>query len=84
MFPVTAQAAELRKIDRVISVTGSLNPDESVTVNSEVIGRVTAILFDFGQAVHKGDVLAEIDKQEYQIQIERSKAALPKPWRASA
>jgi RND family efflux transporter MFP subunit len=76
VLPVTAQMAELRKIDRVISVTGSLNPDEMVTVNSEVIGRVTAILFDFGQAVHKGDILAEIDKQEYQIQVERSKAAL--------
>jgi RND family efflux transporter MFP subunit len=75
-LPVTAQMAELRKIDRVISVTGSLNPDEMVTVNSEVIGRVTAILFDFGQAVHKGDILAEIDKQEYQLQVERSKAAL--------
>ena len=73
---MTASTAELRKIDRVISVTGSLNPDETVTINSEVIGKVTSIRFDFGQAVHKGDVLAEIDKQEYQIQVERSKAAL--------
>jgi RND family efflux transporter MFP subunit len=75
-LPVTSAAAESRKIDRVISVTGSLNPDETVTINSEVIGKVTAIHFDFGQFVHKGDVLAEIDKQEYQIQVERSKAAL--------
>ena len=76
VLPVSAQPAELRKIDRVISVTGSLNPDESVTVNSEVVGRVTSIGYDFGQAVHKGDILAEIDKQEYQIQLDRSKAAL--------
>jgi RND family efflux transporter MFP subunit len=75
-LPITASKAELRKIDRVISVTGSLNPDETVTINSEVIGKVTAIKFDFGQAVRKGDVLAEIDKQEFQIQVERSKAAL--------
>ena len=76
VLPVTASTAELRKIDRVISVTGSLNPDETVTINSEVIGKVTSIRFDFGQSVHKGDVLAEIDKQEYQIQVERSKAAV--------
>ena len=75
-LPVTTAAAELRKIDRVISVTGSLNPDETVTINSEVVGKVTSIRFDFGQAVRKGDVLAEIDKQEFQIQLERSKAAL--------
>ena len=76
ILPVTARAAELRKIDRVISVTGSLIPDESITVNSEVVGKVTSIRFDFGQAVRKGDILAEIDKQEFQIQLERSKAAL--------
>ena len=76
VFPITASTAELRKIDRVISVTGSLTPDETVTINSEVVGKVTSIRFDFGQAVRKGDVLAEIDKQEFQIQLERSKAAL--------
>jgi len=76
VLPVTAATAELRKIDRVIAVVGSLSPDETVTINSEVIGKVTAIHFDFGQAVHKGDILAEIDKQEFQIQVERSKAAL--------
>ena len=75
-LPITSAAAESRRIDRVISVTGSLNPDETVTVNSEVVGKVTSIRFDFGEYVHKGDVLAEIDKQEYQIQLERSKAAL--------
>lgn len=76
LLPITASSAELRRIDRVISVTGSLSPDESVTINSEVVGKVTSIRFDFGQAVHKGDILAEIDKQEFQIQLERSKAAL--------
>jgi RND family efflux transporter MFP subunit len=75
-LPVTVAPAELRRIDRVISVTGSLSPDETVTVNSEVAGKVASIRFDFGQSVRKGDVLAEIDKQEYQIQLERSKAAL--------
>lgn len=75
-LPVTVAGAEARKIDRVVSVTGSLSPDETVTINSEVTGKVTSIRFDFGQTVRKGDVLAEIDKQELQIQLERSKAAL--------
>ena len=75
-LPVTAAMAETRRIDRVISVTGSLNPDEIVTINSEVVGKITAIRFDFGQAVRKGDVLAEIDRQEYQIQVERAKGSL--------
>ncbi len=76
--PIAVQVAraESRRIERTISVTGSLLPDETVTVNSELIGRVTSIRADFGQSIRKGEILAEIDKQEYQIQYERSKAAL--------
>lgn len=73
---VQVARAEQRRIERAILVTGSLLPDETVTVNSELIGRVTKINVDFGQSIRKGDILAEIDKQEYQIQYERSKAAL--------
>jgi RND family efflux transporter MFP subunit len=73
---ISTGRAEVRNFERMISVTGSLLPDETVTVNSEVVGRVLTIKADFGQAVRKGDILAEIDKQEYQIQLDRSKAAL--------
>jgi RND family efflux transporter MFP subunit len=76
VIAVSTGRAELRNFERMISVTGSLLPDETVTVNSEVVGRVLSIRADFGQAVRKGDILAEIDKQEYQIQLDRSKAAL--------
>ncbi len=73
---VLVAATESRRIDRSISVTGSLSADESITISPEVQGRVKAIYFDFGQAVRKGQVVAEIDPAEYQIQVERSKAAL--------
>jgi RND family efflux transporter MFP subunit len=57
-------------------VTGSLNPDETVSVSAEVPGRVLAIYADFGQNVRKGQVLAELDKQELNLGVERSKASL--------
>ena len=68
--------AEERRFERSILVTGSLLPDDSVTVVSEVPGKIASIRVDFGQTVRKGDVVAEIDKTEYQIQIDRSRAAL--------
>ena len=71
----TAQA-EARTLNRTVSVTGSLNPDETVTVSSEVAGRVSRILADFGQPVRKGQVLVELDKQELQFQLDRAKANL--------
>ena len=73
---VRAAAAEVRKVEKTISVTGSLLPDETVNVSAEVPGRVAAIRADFGQRVKKGDVLAEIDKQELVLQLDRSKASL--------
>ena len=68
--------AELRKIEKSILVTGSLVADETVTVSPEVSGRVSAIRADFGQSVRKGEVVAELDRTEFALQVERTKAAL--------
>jgi RND family efflux transporter MFP subunit len=76
--PVAVQTmtAQARVVDRTISVTGSLHPDETVSVSSEVPGRLVTIHVDFGQPVRKGQVLAELDRRELSLQVERSKAAL--------
>ena len=76
LVTVKTAAAEARSVERSILVTGSLQPDESVPVSSEVAGRVSRILADFGQAVRKGDVLAELETSEFQIDIERKRAAI--------
>jgi RND family efflux transporter MFP subunit len=73
---VRVATAESRRIEKTISVTGSLSPDESVQVSAEVAGRVAAIYFDFGQSVKKGQVIAELDKREATLQHDRSLAAL--------
>src|SRR5688500_10756968 len=73
---VQTMAAQARNIDKTISVTGALHPDETVSVSSEVPGRVTAVHVDFGQSVRKGQVVAELDKQELSLALERSRAAL--------
>jgi RND family efflux transporter MFP subunit len=69
-------AAQPRLVDKTISVTGALHPDETVSVSSEVPGRVTAIHVDFGQNVRKGQVLAELDKQELSLAVDRARASL--------
>lgn len=71
----TAAAVE-RAVERAIAVTGTLVPDETVTVSTEVPGRIAAIRADFGQAVRKGDVLIELDRTEYDLQVERSRGTL--------
>jgi len=73
---VKVAAVESKLADRYLNVTGSLLPDESVNLEFEVPGRLASIRFDFGQAVKKGEVIAELDKQDYLLQVERAKASL--------
>jgi RND family efflux transporter MFP subunit len=73
---VRAAVAEIRRTEKAISVTGSLDPDETVTVSSEVSGRVVGIFADFGQRVTKGQIVAELDKREFKFQLDRARAAM--------
>ena len=73
---VKTALSEARTVERSIMVTGSLQPDETTTVSSEVPGRITTLAADFGQSVSKGQVVAELDTQELALQVERSRATL--------
>ena len=76
--PISVKTAmsEARTVERSIMVTGSLQPDETTTVSSEVPGRITMLSADFGQSVRKGQIVAELDTQELALQVERSRATL--------
>lgn len=73
---VKSAKVETRVVDRSVAVTGSLVADESVNLVFEVPGRIAAIRTDFGQYVRKGQVLAELDRTDYQLQLQRAKATL--------
>jgi RND family efflux transporter MFP subunit len=73
---IQMKAAEVRRVDRTLSVTGELVADEAVAMRFEVGGRIQSVQADFGQFVRKGHVLAELDPTEYRIQLERAKAML--------
>jgi RND family efflux transporter MFP subunit len=73
---VKTALAESRTVERAIMVTGSLQADEVTTASSEVAGRVAQLQVDFGQAVRKGQVIAELDTTELALQLERTRASL--------
>lgn len=73
---IRTATAETRTVERSIMVTGSLHPDETVTVTSEVSGRVKNVNYDFGQSVRRGQVVAELDTTELRLQMERTRATL--------
>jgi RND family efflux transporter MFP subunit len=73
---ISVAAVESRPVSRTIDVTGTLTPDEAVTLSFEVPGRVTKVHYDFGQFVQAGAVVAELDKQDLRLQLERTRASL--------
>jgi RND family efflux transporter MFP subunit len=69
----TEQAAS-RILDKSIDVTGTIEADEIVNLSFEIPGRVAQFHVDFGQQVKKGDIIAELDRREYEWQLERARA----------
>jgi len=73
---VLAQPAEQKSLRPFIETIGTLNPDEEVTVSSEVDGILKGIAVDEGAAVTKGKTLALIDDTDYALEMKRAEAAL--------
>ena len=73
---VTAMAA--RKVDMPIYLRGlgSVLAYNTVTVRAQVDGELTKVNFTEGQVVQKGDVLAEVDRRPYEIQLQQGEAQL--------
>lgn len=72
-LPVNAVVATPKFLENKIKITGSLLPNESVTIMSEVPGMVTKINFEEGQKVRKGDLLLRLKDDELRAQLEKLK-----------
>lgn len=59
-----------------VSATGHLEPTNQVEVGSELSGIVDAVLADFNDRVHAGQVLARLDTDTLQAAVLQSEAAL--------
>ena len=70
-IPVSAVLVKTKKVDDKITVTGSISPNESVELKSEISGRIEAIYFKEGSRVRKGDLLVSINDDELVAQLER-------------
>ena len=63
-------------VESAISATGTLAATLSVNVGSRVSGQVTEMLADFNTPVRKGQLLAVIDPQPFQVEVETRQAQL--------
>jgi HlyD family secretion protein len=73
--------SRLAKVERgdlakSVVATGKIEPITKVEVKSKASGIVQKLLVDYGETVKKGQILAELDKEEILAQVEQQKASL--------
>ena len=71
VIPVNGVIAERNTLDNDLRLTGSLLPNESVALKSEVSGVVRRIFFMEGQRVKRGQLLLQLDDAEVVAEIEK-------------
>src|ERR1051326_4166596 len=71
---VTVAAVVERDVTEWDEFTGRLEAVNSVAVRPRVSGYVSAVRFDEGALVHKGDLLFEIDARPFQAEVDRLRA----------
>lgn len=78
--PVPVVVANIHKSDvpLYLNTIGTVTPIESVVVKTQVNGRLTAVLFQEGQRVQKGELLAQIDPRPYEVQLQQAEGQLIK------
>ena len=75
-IPVVVAQATQRDVPVFLDGLGNAVPLITVTVRPQVDGPLTAVLFQEGQQVKKGDLLARIDPRPFTIQLHQAQAAL--------
>src|SRR5215813_3663835 len=73
--------SKLAKVDKAdlaksVVATGKVEPITKVEVKSKASGIVKKLYVEYGVRVKKGQLLAQLDKEEIQAQVDQSRAAL--------
>lgn len=84
--PASADKAPIKKvklinvkqeaIEQTVSVTGTLSVYDQTIVSVKVPGRLKEIPIDLGTVVKKGQLIGQIDLQDYQLRLQQAEAAL--------
>jgi RND family efflux transporter MFP subunit len=73
---VRAVRAEQLAVEETVYATGSLAAQDRAVLSAKVPGRVESIRVDLGSKVRKGELLAQIEKRDFELRRQQADAAL--------
>jgi RND family efflux transporter MFP subunit len=71
----TAKVTEM-PIGETVTVNGTLAAYDRTTISVKVPGRLQTISIDLGSVVHKGQVIAQLEQQDYKLRVQQVEAGL--------
>ncbi len=74
--PVVEASVQQRDMPIILTGLGTVQALNTATIRSQVTGLLQTVDFTEGQAVHRGDVLAQVDPRPYQAQLDQAEAQL--------
>ncbi len=74
--PITVASSRIQDVPVIINALGTVTPKMSVNVRTQVNGQLLQLLFENGQRVKKGQIIAQIDPRSYQAQLLQSQGQL--------
>lgn len=77
-IPITVTTATVSTLEVTITAMGDLESPEKPMIAAEIAGRILNLTVDEGDTVAEGQILAELDTEAYQIQLEQANAELPR------
>lgn len=72
--PVKVYKASRQRISEKTAATGTIEAWRKITITPDVGGKIAAIYVEEGQAVRKGQVLAELDTLAARLQLQQAEA----------
>ncbi len=71
---VTVASVQQEPIERFVEAVGAMHPLEEVTLKVKVAGRLEEVLADLGDQVTRGQVVARVEQEDYDLEVRRASA----------
>jgi len=73
---VNVEAVQKRDLQAIVSASGKIQPERTVNISADTMGRVTNLAVEEGQRVDRGQFLLQIDPRNLSSQVNQTEASL--------